>query len=211
MAMELLMTHATRKLALPTLLALSITGCASSKPDPRSNIIAPNSSYRARLAKSVNGSRLWKAYFDELAPQAEGARPLVEIRLQMERVVTHRSSGGDYDPGKVEIRFESVHLGSGRLLYRENKEKHLDSFMIGLFDENATREDIQRIAFEAAEDDVFPFIDRWVNISAIRAMAQEGPRGAVFLDLLQEQSEDPWAEDLVSEARHALTSIRGGN
>ncbi len=40
-------------------------------------------------------------------------------------------------------------------------------------------------------------------------MGQEGTNGSAFVPILEAQAEDPWAEDLSSEAKHALRKIRG--
>ena len=92
----------------------------------------------------------------------------------------------------------------------EEKSTKLDDVIFGMFDENATREDIQNAAFAEAEDDVFPYLDRWVNLGALRAMAQLGAGGEALAPVLEAQIDDPWAEDLAYEAKHALSKIRGG-
>lgn len=191
------------------LLAPGILACTSRAVDPRCEIHAPNQKYVGRLAQSINGSDLWQAYFDHVAPDESIARPLIAVNLEMERKITRPGGDGDYDPGKVRIRFRVTNRQNRAVLYTEDKSAELEPFMIGLFDENATREEIQNIAFEAAEDDVFPYLDRWLNIAALRAMAQLGPQGQALVPVLEAQAEDPWAEDLASEANHALAAIRG--
>jgi hypothetical protein len=186
-------------------------GCASSAVDPRTTIEAPNEEYRGRLAQAVNGSKLWKAYLEFRDPGGAMGKPLIAVRLNMERHVTRRSTGGDYDPGEVRIRFSVSETRSRAVLYQEDKRKRLDDVIFGLFDENATREEIQRVAFEEAEGDVFPYLDRWLNVAALRAIAQTGRAGDSFVPILEAQADDPWAEDLSTEAKHALRAIRGGN
>ena len=189
--------------------AAVILGCASRETDPRCEIIAPNEKYRGNLAQSINGSPFWKAYFKEVAGAATS--PVMRVELRMERRVTYRSSGGDYDPGNIDITFEVTNLRNRQRLYREEKTKKLDDMIFGNFGPNPSREDIQRAAFEAAEEDVFPFLDRWINIAALRAIGQEGAKGQAFIPMLEEESQNPWAEDLMSEARRALQNIKGGN
>lgn len=197
-----------KAVASAVLLTIGLVGCVSSAVDPRCTIHAPNDDYRGRLAKAVNGSKLWQAYFDHVSPDKASAEPLVEVDLQMDRKVTGGGSGGDYDPGEVRIRFTVTNLRNGAMLYKEEKKAQLDSVIFGRFDENATREDIQNAAFAEAEDDVFPFISRWVDIAAIRAMGQLSWNGEALVPILEEQVENPWAEDLSSEAKRALRAIR---
>ena len=85
----------------------------------------------------------------------------------------------------------------------------LDEFIIGVFDGTETREEVQAAAFKATESRIFPFLDRWINIAAIRAMGHEGRLGTPFLPILEEQAQDPWSDQLLSEARGALQKIRG--
>jgi len=83
---------------------LVVAGCTSTSVDPRSSIVAPPRLV-GELARSVNGSELWQAYFEQMAPSPAVAQPLVEVRLDMERH-TRESVGGDYDPGTVQIDFK---------------------------------------------------------------------------------------------------------
>ena len=189
---------------------LTLSGCTSTRVDPRVSIEAPNEEYRGRLAQSINGSELWTAYLEHVAPGGGGGSvPLVSVILGMERKVTRRTGDGDYDPGIVKIEFSVHSLLHRSQVYSEKKEKKLDDFIFGRFD-TSSREAIQRAAFEAAEDDVFPYLDRWLNLAIIRIMAKEGRNGAAFIPLLEAQVEDPWAEDLSNEATQALKAIRGG-
>jgi hypothetical protein len=73
-----------------------------------------------------------------------------------------------------------------------------------------TREQIQNAVFAQTEDKIFPYLDRWVNVAAVRAMALEsGAIAESLVPILEEQAKDPWAEDLASEAQLALRQIRG--
>ena len=197
-----------RALLVLALLPMTLSACASREVDPRSVIHAPNEEYVGRVAQSINGSKFWQAYFAHLAPDPATARPLIAVNLAMERDSTP-THDGDYDPGTVEIHFSVTNLRNGAQLYRHEASTRLDDVIYGLFEENATREDIQKAAFEEAEDDVFPYIHRWVNIAAVRAIGELGAHGRSFTPMLEEQSEDPWAEDLASEARLALKAIHG--
>jgi alkylhydroperoxidase/carboxymuconolactone decarboxylase family protein YurZ len=194
---------------LGTLLLVTGSACVSSKVDPRCSIQAPSGSYRAKLAQSVNGSKFWQTYFNLAAPIKEGAKPLIAIKLDFDRKVFRKSNEGDYDDGRVKIDFTVTHLPSRALLYETQKEAKLDMFIIGNFDANATREEIQDAAFKETEEDVFPYIDRWINIAAIRAMGEEGT--TAFLRVLEEEAQNYYAEDLMSEARLAIKKIQGGS
>lgn len=193
---------------LCSLLSIVWLGCTSSRADSRCTITAPNENYRAKLAKSVNGSELWQSYFKKMDPSA--SRTLVSIDLLMERKTRRVGGSGDYDPGTVEIDFRVTRSDGRQHIYGVTKTARLAEIMFGYFDEKATREEIQQVAFEKAEGAVFPFVDRWINLAAIRAMGAEGADGSEFVSLLEEHAEDQWAEDLMSEARQALKKIRGG-
>ena len=162
-------------------MALAAAACVSSSVDPRSAIVAPPE-YVATLARSVNGSALWQAYFEQLAP-SKGVPPLVEVRLQLDHR-TRKTRGGDYDPGHVDIEFTVTLLQKRALLYKREETVSLDEFLIGVFDGDETREEVQAAAFKATESRIFPFLDRWINIAAIRAMGHEGRLGTPFLPIL---------------------------
>jgi hypothetical protein len=194
-----------KTLAAIFLLAFS-AACVSSEVDPRCSINAPNARYRAKLARSVNGSKLWQTYFDLMMPVKEGANPIIEVYLNFNRDITMKTNDGDYDPGTVEIIFSVTNLMTGAILYEDNRDAQLDAFIFGRFDADATREEIQEAAFKDTEEDVFPYIDRWINIAAIRAMGEE--RKTAFLPALEEEAQNQWAEDLMSEARWAIEKIQ---
>ena len=103
-------------LCLLTVLAtglLSSSACTSKKLDPRINLDAPYE-HQERIAQFINGSNLWEAYLDYLSTAKEGASPVVEIHLEFERVITRKTSTGDYDPGIVHARLEIRNLASGK-------------------------------------------------------------------------------------------------
>lgn len=186
---------------------LTWVGCgASSKADPRCRISA-ESPHRGTIAKSVNGSDLWREYFKRVSPK--GKTPLVEFTFTVERT-TRKSYGGDYDPGTIAVEFKAQNLNDGRLLFDKDVRVNLDEFMVGFFDKNATREQIQEIAFKATEDRVYPYLDRWVQIAAIRAMGNRGSRGTVFKKTLNDLIGDKWTSgDMRGAAEEALRSIDG--
>lgn len=189
-------------------IALLVTAfaCVSSEVDPRCSINAPNARYRAKLARSMNGSKLWQTYFDLMMPVKEGANPIISVNLDFNREITKRTNDGDYDPGNVEIIFSVTNLITGAILYEENRDAMLDTFIFGRFDADATREEIQEAAFKDTEEDVFPFIDRWINIAAIRAMGEE--RKTAFIPALEVEAQNQYAEDLMNEARWAIEKIQ---
>jgi len=51
-----------RKLLSAVPLLIGLLGCVSSEVDPRCGIEAPDP-YRARVARQVNGSKLWRASY----------------------------------------------------------------------------------------------------------------------------------------------------
>jgi len=101
-------------------------------------------------------------------------------------------------------------LGNRAVLYEREESVNLDEFMIGVFDGSETREEIQELAFEATESRVLPYLDRWINIAAIRAMGESEGQGTAFVPVLEEQAQNPWSEQLMGEALQALKRIRGG-
>lgn len=97
------------------------------------------------------------------------------------------------------------------LINREIYSRH-DKFAIKDFvftEGSTTREEVQRAAFAATENTAMRYVHRWVEIAAIRAMTQEGTGGRDFIEVLEEQTEDPWGDDLIGEAKLALNQIRG--
>ncbi len=58
-------------------------------------------------------------------------------------------------------------------------------------------------------EDIFPFIDRWINIAAIRAMGEEAKTG--FIPALGVETQNQWAEDLMNVARWAIEKIKESN
>lgn len=182
-------------------------GCAGSEVDPRCSISAEGR-HRDRIAKSVNGSKLWRAYFKHVQPSRQGARLLVAFTFETERT-TGRSYGGDYDPGTLTVNFNVKSLRSSSTLFEKEVSVDLGSFMIGIFDANATRAEIQEIAFRATEDKVYPFLDHWVNLAALAAMGEEESGGATFTPLLEELISDQWTSvDMRNAAKRALEQLR---
>jgi hypothetical protein len=183
-------------------------GCTGGKVDPRVRIDAP-ARHVAQIAKSVNGSKLWQAYLDHR--EKAGAGPHAEFVLEVEQQ-QFKSFGGDYDPGKITFDFKAISLKDGRVLFEKDGEVNLDSFMLAKADRNATRDQIQEIAFKATEEKVYPYMDRWVNLAAIRAMGQEGTDGRAFESILDDLMEDRWTSgDMRNEAAVALKKIRGSD
>lgn len=110
----------------------------------------------------------------------------------------------------MEIAFAVTLLKRRSVLYQRDESVGLDEFIVGVFDGTETREDIQKAAFRATESRVFPYLDRWINIAAIRAMGAEGRGGSAFVPIMERQAQDPWSDQLLAEARQALERIRGG-
>jgi hypothetical protein len=200
-----------RRLAIVGMLVaiVALVGCeASSAVDPRCRIEAEGR-HRAEIAKLVNGSDLWQAFFDELQPEPVGSTQLVVFKLKTKRH-TYRSVGGDYDPGTLTVDFTITNLRNKKKLYERKETVNLEAFMIGSIDANASREEIQEIAFRAIEDKVYPYIDRWINIAAVHAMAQEGAGGKSFVPILSDLAAASWTTlDLRNAAKNALRKIQG--
>jgi hypothetical protein len=190
---------------LLALAALSL-GCTSGKVDQRVRIDAP-ARHVTQIAKSVNGSDLWQAYLDHRGKTASG--PLVEFVFEVEQQ-RFKSYGGDYDPGKIEFEFRAVSLKNGRPLFEKDGDVDLDAFMLASVSREATRDEIQEVAFKATEEKVYPYMDRWVNLAAIRAMGDEASSGRVFEDILNDLIEDSWTSSDMRNAAHvALKQIKG--
>jgi hypothetical protein len=198
---------ATRICLLVLVTVLAGTACSpSSKVDPRCRIDAEGRHFD-KLSQTINGSKLWSGYFDAIDPEA--TRTLVELRFLIGRG-RDRSMGGDYDSGRITIFFEATHLASKRTLYDREEEVDLEPFMVGFFDKDVTRDELQEIAFRATEDRVYPFLATWVDIAAIHAMGQEGSSGYEFEPLLQDLLDDSWSNlEIKTAARRALSRIRG--
>ena len=191
------------------LLLIASLGCISSKVDPRCTITSPPE-YRDTVARCINASQFWQAYFDELESTSPG-QPLVDFKLDMERKVNRRSSsGGDYDPGTVTIRLAVTNLRNRRRVYEREAKVRLNDIIFGLFDADATREEIQQKAFEATEKKIYPHLEIWVNIAALRAMGQHKDAADAFVPILEEAANNPWGEDIPDEASTALSRLRGG-
>ena len=180
-------------------------GCISSEVDPRCTITSPPE-YQPTVARCVNASEFWQAYFDEMAKTTAG--PLIDFNLEMEREVTGKSSG-DYDPGWVNVRLSVKNLRNRRVIYEREAEVRLDDVLFGRFSADATREEIQRKAFEATEKRIFPHLEIWVNVAALRAMGDEKASAAAFLPILREAADNPWGEDIPDAAGTALNRLRG--
>jgi len=195
----------TVSIALALVLAAALlTGCTSSKVDSRVRVVA-DAGHVPVISKSVNGSKLWQSYFKEMAPDKGSA--VVQVSLDVERK-QFKSFGGDYDPGKVVFDFRVLNLKTGKELFEKDGEVDLDSFMFTTADPDAAREKIQEIAFKATEEKVYPYMDRWINLAAIRAMGNSDKR--VFEKPLEELMGEKWTSaDMRNEAAFALEKIRG--
>ncbi len=182
-------------------------GCfTSSEPDPRC-VIDADGRHHKKLAQTINASRLWQSYFKTIDPDA--SRKLVEFTFKVDRD-RHNTRGGDYDPGKITIVFRAENLTKKQHLYDRDEEVDLDAFMVGFFDKNASRDEIQEIAFKATEDRVYPFLATWIDIAAIKAMGQERSGGYEFEDMLQRLLDDQWSNlEIQTACREALANIRG--
>lgn len=179
-------------------------GCISSEVDPRCTITCP-AEYQPTVAQCVNASEFWQAYFDEIEKTTAG--PLIDFKLEMEREVTGKSRG-DYAPGWVNVRLSVKNLRNRRLIYEREAEVRLDDVIFVRFSADATREEIQRKAFEATEKKIFPHLEIWVNVAALRAMGQERASAEAFVPLLQEAAANPWGEDIPDAASTALNRLQ---
>jgi hypothetical protein len=185
----------------------TVTACLpSSAVDPRCSIDA-DGRHHTKLAQTINGSKLWQKYFEVIDPDAK--RRLVDFHFSVDRS-QQRSSGGDYDAGKITVVFGATNVSKGQTLYNREEEVDLDAFMVGFFDKDITREKLQEIAFKATEDRVYPYLATWIDIAAIKAMGQEGSGGYEFEDQLQALLDDQWSNlEIQTACRDALAKIRG--
>jgi hypothetical protein len=184
-----------------------VMACTSSKADPRTSLSAPSPEYLMGMAKAVNGSNLWEAYLDHISPVRDVSDPVVAFKLTFEREITRRTNEGDYDPGIVHANLTVTNLLMNREVYSRAEKFAIKDFVFTR--DAATREEIQRAAFAATEGTAMRYVHRWVEIAAIRAMLQEGTSATAFIKVLEEQTQDPWGDDLVGEAKVALNKIRG--
>lgn len=203
-----------RKLLFAFPFLIGLLGCVSSKVDPRCRIEAPDP-YRGRVAQHVNGSKLWRAYFETMAPSAGGPKePWIDFRLAFDREILNRVEileyeEGDYEAGTVNVKLSIANRQRGTTLHEQEEALSLPEFAF-VAGSATSRDQIQKAVFQQTEDRIFPYLDRWVNLAAIRAMGEErGARGEAFVAILEEQAQDPWAEDLSNEAQYALRAIRG--
>ena len=74
--------------------ATALPGCgASAEPDPRCRV-ETSGRHRAKITKTVNGSKLWRAFFEEVQPSRAVTEPLVAIKLSWDHK-TRKGHGGD--------------------------------------------------------------------------------------------------------------------
>ena len=185
------------------ILVLGTAGCGAGAVDTRCQIDA--GPHGAKIADSVAESRLWRMYFDKVS----GTSPLVELVMDVERR-TKPGYGGDYNGGTVTVSFEVRSLKHGSSLLKEEGKFEIDMFLIGRFDKDATREEMQEIAFHDAEKESYPYVDRWIQLAAIKAMGREGKEGGQFVPALEKMVEDSWtSQDLRAASRKALAKIEG--
>ncbi len=194
-------------LAVLTAGALSISACTSKELDPRCTLVAPYE-YQDRIAQFINGSGLWQAYLDYLSPVKEGASPVVEISLTLEREITRETSVGDYDPGIVYANLEMTNLVSGQTLASNNDRFAIKGFVVGDL-AGASREEIQEAAFAATEKGAMRSILYSMEMGVILGMRDEGSSGTSFIPALEEKAADPTAGDMAGAARGAIDVIRG--
>ena len=198
------MFHNSRSLVVfvATACLLAVVGCSPAKLDPRCRVDAGG--FKEPIVKSVTRSKYWQIYFDKMTSTSA----LVEIKIAVDRR-TKRSYGGDYDQGTVTVKFTARSLKHRSRLVQKEGTFEIDSFLIGGFDKNASREEIQEVAFKDAEKEAWPYIDRWVNVAAVRAMGLEGKQGSVFLPTLEKLLENQWLSgDMQAAAREALAKIK---
>jgi len=182
---------------------LGSAGCGSGTLDTRCRVDAGR--HGAQVAKTVGKSKLWRIYFDKMTSTS----PLVHLTVDVERR-TRKSYGGDYDAGTVTFVFEARSLKHDLRLLQKEGMFEIDTMLIGRFDRNATREEMQEIAFRDAEKEAYPFLDHWIKLAAIKAMALEGRQGNQFVPVLERLLEDQWTPgEMRGATEDALNRIRG--
>jgi hypothetical protein len=189
------------------LVAAGLAACTSSTPDTRCRIDA-SGRHLNKIATVVNASSMMQTYFDEMESRAPG-KQLVEVTLDMGRD-RYKTHGGDYDPGDVTVTFKVTSLRGLGTLYEREEEVDLEPFMVGIFHKDSTRDDVQEIAFKATEDKIYPYLARWVDLAAIRAMGRERAAGPSFVPMLNGLIGDSWtSQDVRKEAITAVKKIQG--
>ena len=148
---------------------------------------------------------LWQAYLDYLSPVREGSKPVVSIDLDFERVITHKTNNGDYDPGIVHADLELQNLKAGTTFLTDYDKFAIKDFVVGNFDRDATREQIQETAFAATEEGAMRFVIYSLDLGVIRAMSDEGRKGRAFIPALQEKRE------ALSEQRENVRFVQSRN
>jgi len=182
---------------------LASFGCGAGEVDSRCRIDA--GSHSTHVANSVAKSKIWRVYFDTMT----GTEPLVEIKVDVQRS-RKRTIGGDYDAGTATVLFETKSLKHRRKILDHEGRFEIDSFLIGGFDKNASRDEMQEIAFQDAEKESYPYLERWINVAAIKAMGLEGKQGTAFVPTLKKLLEDTWiSDDMKAATREALARIQG--
>jgi hypothetical protein len=193
---------------IAALMAVALAAaCASSKTDPRCSIKAPSEGYRGGVAKAINGSKLWQAYLEHISPVRDVDQPVIGFGLTFNREITRKTNEGDYDPGVVHAHLTVTNLWAGSEIYSRSDNFPIKDFVFT--EKSATREEVQRAAFAATEKTAMRYVHRWVEVAAIRAMGNEGASGSAFISVLEEQTQDPWGDNLIGEAKLALNKIRG--
>jgi hypothetical protein len=186
---------------------VSSAACTSKELDPRISLDAPYQ-HQDEIARFINGSDLWEAYLDYLAPDKAVASPVVAITLTFERRITQKTNRGDYDPGIVNSTLELKNLVSGKPMAGSQDKFAIKDFVF-VGDDDATREEIQEAAFLATERTALRFVLRSLEAAVVFGMREEGPAGQAFIPVLEKTAEDPLAGNMAGEARRTLRVIRG--
>jgi hypothetical protein len=193
-----------------TILAAAVVtvGCGGTVDVSSTCTIDAEEPHYSRLVELIGTSKFWQRYCQHMESIGGASGPLAELSLGWERRRI-RSAGGDYDPGYVTVVFEVRHIRTRQTLYEREEEVRLQDFMVGFFDEDASREEIQEAAFKATEERVYPFLERWVDLAAIRAIGAEGSDAYDLEPFLSKLVDDDWQPlDVKAEARKALKQIQ---
>ena len=69
---------------------------------------------------------------------------------------------------------------------------------------------MQEIAFRDAEKESYPYLDRWIQLAALKAIGREGKTGSQFVPALEKMLADKWTSgDMRAATEVALAQIQG--
>ena len=146
------------------------------------------------MAQCVNASEFWQTYFDTL----EGASPGAAARRLQARhgAQDHATLERGLRPGDRQAETDGNQLDESQTHLRAQGRAQARRSHLRGFRGNATREQIQQKAFEITERKIFPHLEIWINIAALRAIGAEKAHADSFVPFLEKVADNPWGEDI---------------